>query len=142
MWSTFYVAPKACDYLVEKRGWDKHQAEITTSLSIPVIAQFLTAPIHIHALDYFNRPVATTGERFVRIKEELGKVSFARGLRILPAFGIGSYSNNKLRELFIKQTGDAEMPIVTEIRRRTSYIIEDTSAKNKVLANSPQSKQD
>ena len=120
MFSTFYVAPKACDYLVEKRGWDKHQAEITTSLSIPVISQFLTAPIHIHALDYFNRPVATTGDRLACIKREFGKVSFARGLRILPAFGIGSYSNNQFRELFIKQTGDTEIPIAAELKRRAS----------------------
>lgn len=124
MAATFYAAPKACTYLVEKKGWNKHQAEITTALTVPVIAQFLTAPVHIHAIDYFNRQEATTAERFSRIKEEMGKVSFARGLRILPAFGIGSYSNNKLRELLIKQTGDTEMPIVTEVRRRTSYLIE------------------
>lgn len=105
MTATFYVAPKMSHLLQEDFGWDKHKAEVTSSLTFPVLAQFLTAPLHIHAIDYFNRPVATFGERVGQIRMELGKVCFARGLRILPAFGIGSFSNNKFREIAIKQPG-------------------------------------
>ena len=106
MTATFYVAPKVSQHLVDDYGWNKNRAEITSALTIPVIAQFLTAPLHIHALDFYSRPSATTAERFARIKEEMGKICFARGLRILPAFGIGSYSNNKFRELFIRQPNE------------------------------------
>jgi hypothetical protein len=121
MAATFWAAPKACDYLVDEHGWDRHKAEITTSLSIPVFAQFLTAPIHIYALDYYNRPNATSAERIVRIKEEMGKVCFARGLRILPAFGIGAYSNNKFREWFIRQP-DEELLLSRKITRRLTAL--------------------
>lgn len=145
MAATFYAAPKACDYLVKHQGWDKHKAEITTSLTIPVVAQFMTAPIHIHALDYFNRPVATTGERIVRIQNELGKVSFARGLRILPAFGIGSYSNTKFREMFIKHEGETEMRASGELRRRVTAWEDRLKGRKteaaKLMANSPERKE-
>jgi len=133
MAATFYFAPKACEYLVMEHDYNKNMAEIGTSLSIPVISQFITAPIHIHALDYFNRPVASTAERMARIKEEMGKVCFARGLRILPAFGIGSYSNNKFRELTIRQPNE-ELLLSRRITRKLTQLNErlqgrTTSAK-------------
>jgi hypothetical protein len=102
MAATFWAAPKVCEYVVEEYHWDEDKAEILCAFGIPVISQFLTAPLHIHAIDYFHRPDAstTTAERLIRIREEMAKVCFMRGLRILPAFGIGSYSNNKLREWY------------------------------------------
>lgn len=136
MAATFYAAPRASEYLISKHGWNKEKAEISTALAVPVVAQFLTAPVHIHALDYFSRQQATTAERWAKINEEMGKVCFARGLRILPAFGIGSYSNNKFRELFIKQKGDMEMPFTREVRRRASFYTGEEN-KEKVMANSP-----
>lgn len=127
MGATFWAAPKFCEYLVEEQGWDQHKAEVTSALTVPVFAQFLTAPIHIYALDYYNRPNATTGERITRIREEMGKVCFARGLRILPAFGIGSYSNNKFREWFIRQPNE-ELLLSRQITRRmTSFGNKETA---------------
>jgi hypothetical protein len=117
MGATFWAAPKVCEHLVNEYGWDHHKAEIFSSLTIPVVAQFFTAPIHIYALDYYNRPQVNTAERIIRIKEEMGKVCFARGLRILPAFGIGSYSNNKFREWFIRQPNE-ELLLSRQITRR------------------------
>ena len=134
MGATFWAAPKFCDYLVEEHGWDHHKAEITSALSVPVFAQFLTAPVHIYALDYYNRPVATTGERIQRIQQEMGKVCFARGLRILPAFGIGSYSNNKFRELFIRQPNE-DLLLSRKITRRITTFKEQMGGK--AVATSP-----
>ncbi|GAX19110.1 hypothetical protein FisN_3Lh049 [Fistulifera solaris] len=102
MYATFYAAPSVAKYLEHERGWERNTAELTMALAIPVSAQILTAPLHIHAMDYFNFPEATTADRFATIRKEFATVSFARGLRILPAFGIGSFSNNKFRELFIR----------------------------------------
>lgn len=121
MAATFYFAPKACEYLVMEHDVNRHLAEVSTSLTIPVVSQFITAPIHIHALDYFNRPEASTAERLKRIKDEMGKVCFARGLRILPAFGIGSFSNNKFRELTIRQPNE-ELLLTRRITRRITQI--------------------
>jgi hypothetical protein len=108
MYATFYAAPKAADYLQEHYGVAKYPAEFSMALAIPVATQIITAPLHIHALDYYARPDATTAERIAAIKKEFGTVSFARGFRILPAFGIGSFSNNRFREYFIRHTWDPE----------------------------------
>jgi hypothetical protein len=53
---------------------------------IPVISQYVTAPLHIHAMDIYARPVATAAERVRKVVEEYKDL--ARALRILPAFGI------------------------------------------------------
>jgi hypothetical protein len=121
MTATFWAAPKAAHYLMEEHDVNKEIAEISTSLSIPVASQFITAPIHILAIDYFARPDSTTAERIAQIKKEMGKVCFARGLRILPAFGIGSYSNNKFRELTIRQPNE-ELLLTRKITRRITQL--------------------
>jgi hypothetical protein len=128
MTATFWAAPKAANYLVREHDVDKELAEISTSLSIPVVSQFITAPIHIHAIDYFSRPDATTAERIATMKKEMGKVCFARGLRILPAFGIGSYSNNKFRELTIRQPNE-ELLLTRKITRRLTQLNERLRGK-------------
>mmetsp|Transcript_21565 Transcript_21565/g.46735 ORF Transcript_21565/g.46735 Transcript_21565/m.46735 type:complete len:320 (+) Transcript_21565:145-1104(+) len=119
MYSTFYVAPSMAEYFVKEHGVERNTAELSCALMIPMITQVLTAPIHIHAMDYFNKPEATTAQRIEAIKSEFNTVSFARGLRILPAFGIGSFSNNKFRELFIRQTDEDKL-----LQRRVTRFIE------------------
>ena len=130
MAATFWAAPIVCDHLVMEHGFDRQKAEILCAFTVPVISQFLTAPLHIHALDYYSRPTVTsTAERWIRIKEEMGKVCFARGLRILPAFGIGAYSNNKFREWFIRQP-DEELLLSRQITRQmTSLLYPDGGKK-------------
>jgi hypothetical protein len=123
MFATFYVAPKAADYLTLEHDVNKEVAEISTSLTIPVLSQFLTAPLHIHAIDYFARPDSTTTDRVAQIRREMSKVCFARGMRILPAFGIGSYSNNKFRELTIRQPNE-ELLLTRRITRRITQLNE------------------
>lgn len=102
MYATFYAAPVAAVYLQENFGVEKNTAELGTALGIPAVSQFLTAPLHIHAMDYYNRRTATVMERLATIRAEFSTVAAARALRILPAFGIGSFSNNKFRETFIQ----------------------------------------
>eukprot|EP00808_Paulinella_micropora_P006188 g37815.t1 len=104
MMATFYGAPTMAKYLQVNHDWSKDTAELSMALSIPIVTQFATAPIHTYAFDKVSRPGALGfTERLTKIFEEMPKVCFARGLRILPAFGIGSYTNNKLREYFIKR---------------------------------------
>jgi hypothetical protein len=103
MTATFYGAPLAAKYLIKEQDVNKEVAELSMALLIPVISQYITAPLHIHAMDVYARPIATAAERMQCVIGEYNKISFARALRILPAFGIGSYSNNKFRETFIRQ---------------------------------------
>jgi len=112
MAATFYVAPQLAKYLVDEHGVNQEVARISSALAVPGITQIITAPIHIHALDFYARPnVSSASERWVRIVEEFRKIAFARTLRILPAFGLGSYSNNKFRELYI-----VDQPLHTLLR--------------------------
>jgi hypothetical protein len=73
-----------------------------------------------------------------QIKKELGKVCFARGLRILPAFGIGSYSNNKFRELTIRQPNE-ELLLTRRITRKLTQLNDRLKGKatQSVQATSP-----
>ncbi|KAL7578684.1 hypothetical protein ACA910_009822 [Epithemia clementina (nom. ined.)] len=118
MYSTFYLAPRAADYLHKQHGVERNVAALSMALAIPMTTQVITAPLHIYAMDYYNNRTATTAERMAVLKKEFPTVSFARSLRILPAFGIGSFSNNKFREWFIRQT-DEELLLA---RRLTRFI--------------------
>lgn len=119
MYATFYAAPSAADYLQRHHGVERNAAELSMALAIPVVTQVLTAPLHIHAMDYYAKPDATSAQRWEAVRNEMGTVSFARGFRILPAFGIGSFSNNKFRELFIQQTNEELL-----LRRRVTVALE------------------
>lgn len=129
MYATFYVAPMAAEYLQEEYEMGRNTAELSMALGIPVIAQFLTAPLHIHAMDYYARPTATGAERWATIQREFNTVAFARGFRILPAFGIGSFSNNRFREYLIRHDYDPEPDPTTLTRRVTRAILGDTTMK-------------
>ena len=60
------------------------------------------------SVDFYNNPAAYTAARFSAIKSEYSTVAFARGFRILLAFGIGSFSNNRFRECLIRHDYDPE----------------------------------
>jgi hypothetical protein len=122
MYATFYAAPSAAEYLQEEYGVEQYTAELSMALAIPVSTQIVTAPLHIHAMDYYAKPTVENGfaDRMAAIKSQFKSVSFARGLRILPAFGIGSFSNNRFRDLLIRHEGED----VTRIQRRITQVIE------------------
>eukprot|EP00977_Amphora_coffeiformis_P002953 scaffold568_cov160-Amphora_coffeaeformis.AAC.10 len=126
MYATFYTAPQIARYIRREYGVERNTAELSCALGIPALAQILTAPLHIHAMDYYNVRSATLSERWATIRREFGTVSFARGVRILPAFGIGSFSNNKFREFFIRQANEnlllsRRVTVALEtVRRRTT----------------------
>ncbi len=65
-------------------------------ITAPCMVQFLSTPLHLYALDRYNRPESS--DRLLRIKQEYMKTTLARVARILPAFGIGGIVNRYLRE--------------------------------------------
>ncbi|KAL7568353.1 hypothetical protein ACA910_018483 [Epithemia clementina (nom. ined.)] len=116
MYATFSLAPKAATQLHQEHGMERNMACLSMALLLPVTMQIVTAPLHIHAMDYYQRRQCmttmtmssnhSTATPWQVIRREFGTVAFARGLRILPAFGIGSFSNTKLREWFISNHND------------------------------------
>jgi hypothetical protein len=120
MYATFYLAPQIAKRIRREYGIERNTAELSCALGIPALMQIVTAPFHIHAMDYYNLRSATLMERLVTIQQEFGTVSFARSVRILPAFGIGSFSNNKFREFFIRQENEDLL-----LSRRVTVLLED-----------------
>ncbi|KAL7557293.1 hypothetical protein ACA910_016254 [Epithemia clementina (nom. ined.)] len=106
MYSTFYLAPRASEYLQNEHDVDRNTAALSMALAIPTVTQFITAPMHIFAMDLCQNRKASLAHRLQVIRKEYSTVAMARGLRILPAFGIGSFTNNKLREWFIRQQNE------------------------------------
>lgn len=126
MYATFYTAPQVARHLQRDYGVERNTAELSCALGIPALMQIVTAPLHIHAMDYYARPSGTLAEQWAAICQEFGTVAFARSVRILPAFGIGSFSNNKFREFFIRQLNEdlllsRRMTVMLEpVRRRVT----------------------
>lgn len=71
-------------------------AQITS----PCMVQLLSTPLHLYALDCYNRRETkiTAWDRILRVKQEYVKTTLARIARILPAFGIGGIVNKYLRQ--------------------------------------------
>lgn len=71
-------------------------AQITS----PCMVQFLSTPLHLYALDKYNRsePNVTLSDRLAFVRKEYLKSALARIARILPAFGIGGVINKYLRK--------------------------------------------
>mmetsp|Transcript_1383 Transcript_1383/g.3076 ORF Transcript_1383/g.3076 Transcript_1383/m.3076 type:complete len:330 (+) Transcript_1383:233-1222(+) len=135
MYATFYAAPSAAEYLQEEYGMGRYESELGCALAIPVFTQIVTAPLHIHAMDFYAKPEASTADRIAAIRKEMGPVSFARGFRILPAFGIGSFSNNRFREFFIRHTWDPEPVSIT---RKITEAITGRKMTVRATATSPE----
>ncbi|KAG1466375.1 hypothetical protein G6F56_004700 [Rhizopus delemar] len=72
-------------------------ANVTSQLVSPAAAQFISTPIHLFALDLFNRPQATASMRAHLLRKEYFKSALARIGRIGPAFGIGGVGNSFVR---------------------------------------------
>lgn len=120
MYATFYLAPQIAKHVRREYGIERNTAELTCALGIPALMQIVTAPLHIHAMDYYNVRSASWTQRWTTMQKEFGTVSFARSVRILPAFGIGSFSNNKFREFFIRQENEDLL-----LSRRVTVLLED-----------------
>ncbi|ORY38009.1 hypothetical protein BCR33DRAFT_700857 [Rhizoclosmatium globosum] len=100
MAAAFTFPPMLSGYL-QTQGVKKEGADIACQLLLPCAFQFVTTPVHLLGLDYYNRPdhVAAGGSigRVRAIGKEYLPSVFARMGRILPAFGFGGVINQRVR---------------------------------------------
>lgn len=68
----------------------------------PVLAQLATTPMHLLALDIYNRVGVPSSERVKLVGAKYVESVLARCARILPAFGIGGVANRYIREYLIE----------------------------------------
>jgi hypothetical protein len=77
---------------------NKEVAKLSMALLIPVISQYVTAPLHIHAMDIYARPVATAAERVRKVVEEYNESP--RGRCVFCQRSVLIVPNNKLRDVY------------------------------------------
>jgi len=99
VFASFNLPPILTPKLVEATGWSLVVARSVVQLSTPLAMQIFTVPLHLYALDLYNRPDVSLASRSAFIQKEYAKTVVARWARILPAFGIGGVINLECLEL-------------------------------------------
>ena len=72
-------------------------SDLIASLTLPICSQIISTPIHILAFDIYNHPNISSLQRWNTIKSNYKSVCFGRIIRVLPAFCLGGFINDMLR---------------------------------------------
>ena len=72
-------------------------ADFIASLSLPILVQTISTPIHILAIDFYQSPYMKFNERIKNILVMYNSVCYGRIVRVIPAFCIGGFINDMLR---------------------------------------------
>ena len=73
-------------------------ADFIASLCLPMIAQVFSTPIHILAIDLYQRPNVDFKHRIIHVKNMYGSICGGRIMRVIPAFCVGGFVNDMLRQ--------------------------------------------
>jgi hypothetical protein len=76
----------------------------------PLAIQFISTPLHLIGLDFYNRKEASVSQRTQLVTSQYWKSALLRSARIIPAFSIGSVCNLSIRKA-CSQTNNAVNPI-------------------------------
>lgn len=95
--STFVVKKDLVRVLHHDYNISYNIADFISSFTIPIIAQIFSTPIHILALDIYQKPNDSIQNRIKNIYKLYPSVCSGRMIRIVPAFCFGSYLNDILR---------------------------------------------
>jgi hypothetical protein len=72
-------------------------ADFIASMVVPITAQTISTPLHILAIDMYQNPTHSLQMRYKYIKETYKSVCQGRIMRVVPAFCIGGFINDMLR---------------------------------------------
>jgi len=84
-------------------------ADALARMSLPAAAQLVSTPLHVLALDLYNRKVPAA-QRMTLLKDLYVPTVATRMMRIVPAFGVGSMLTNKLRTAGLVRLGLMKAP--------------------------------
>lgn len=86
------------DIVINFEKYTTHnKAELLASFLVPSLAQIISTPIHIYAIDKFIQKESTLKNRITNIKTNYKNVLYGRILRTIPAFCIGGFINDMLK---------------------------------------------
>ncbi|KAF4916376.1 putative membrane protein [Colletotrichum viniferum] len=78
-----------------------HAKATITQLTVPVMSQLVASPVHLIALDYYERQGKMPfSNRVAKTKEHVPSTIVMRCIRIIPAFSIGCVANLEFRSFF------------------------------------------
>lgn len=73
------------------------RSESVAQFIAPAAVQFVSTPLHLLGLGYYNNGSAAMSERWRLVRREWAKSCAARICRIVPAFGVGGVVNANVR---------------------------------------------
>jgi hypothetical protein len=76
----------------------------------PRSPQVFSTPVHILAVDKFEHPSSEVRARVAAIARGFVSVCTGRMMRVIPAFGVGSYLNTFFKETFNDQSLPLQFP--------------------------------
>ena len=94
--AAFTVPQLVAASLVSSGAMDQAHASEAAQMLSPVGMQLFCTPLHLAALNRFNFPSATLGERLANVASLAPSSTLARMARMAPAYGIGGLMNTKL----------------------------------------------
>ncbi|KAI1366240.1 hypothetical protein F5Y08DRAFT_141476 [Xylaria arbuscula] len=102
LFGSFTMAPRLATAIPDSLVSNIHAKAAVSQLTVPILTQLVATPVHLLGLDLYQRQEkgVTLSNRVSSIGPGLGGATFARCLRILPAFGFGVLANQELRSLF------------------------------------------
>lgn len=91
-----FSAPPLLAKALAQGGVEATRAENAAQLISPIGMQVFCAPLHLLALNMYNMPVATLGERAAAVARTAPQTIVAYAVRMAPAFGVGGVMNTAL----------------------------------------------
>lgn len=96
--------------LHEKKIFESRAAADTLAqLSVPMVAQLVLTPIHLYALDIYNRPGESVPSRLASIRQLYNQSTAVRVGRVASIYGIAGVGNKFFRTRCREMLGDGEI---------------------------------
>ncbi|GAP92254.1 putative enoyl- hydratase conserved site [Rosellinia necatrix] len=105
LFGSITLAPRVAAGIPDALVANAHAKAAASQLTVPALTQLVATPVHLLGLDLYQRQGSgiSLADRLAHTAgpgSGLAAATFARCLRILPAFGVGVLANQELRLLF------------------------------------------
>jgi hypothetical protein len=97
--SAFTFPPLMAKSMQAHWGYSERTSTTLAQLSCPFLVQLFVTPLHLLALDIYNRQNQPLGNRLTQVGKQYLPAASMRMIRFLPAYGIGGIINRETRRL-------------------------------------------
>lgn len=98
IFSNFIVKKNAINF--SDKFMSHNMSDLLMSILMPVSAQFISTPLHILGVDYFQNRDKTLRARIQSIPKMYSSICLGRIIRVIPAFGLGGFINDMIRQRY------------------------------------------